>query len=283
MPSGNIPAPLSEQIGIVFHHSRAISGWRCDCTSPYAMDQGLLIAAAGMRAQIETLELIGNNLANSSTAGFKGDREFFRLFQTGLSEPDPNTAEIRWMPVVQGSLIDFDQGPLTRTAGDFDVALSGPGFLLAQAPDGTPLYTRNGAFRLSEQGRLETAEGYAVLDAGGAAIRIPPGEEVRIGDHGMIRSAGLNLAQLAVVTFEGRPPLSKAGQSYFRAPGDTRTQPATQTVVKQGYLESSNVNVPLAAVQLIQTSRNFEMLSRIAGLVADEMDGRAVEQLGSLR
>lgn len=247
------------------------------------MDQGLLIAAAGMRAQIETLELLGNNLANASTAGFKGDREFFRLFQTGLSEPDPNTAEIRWMPVVQGSMIDFDQGPLARTEGDFDVALSGPGFLMAQAPDGAPLYTRNGAFHLSEQGRLETAEGYAVLDARGAPVQIPPGEQVRIGDHGMIRSGGLNLAQLAVVTFAGRPPLSKAGQTYFRAPADTGTQPATQTVVKQGYLESSNVNVPLAAVQLIHTSRNFEMLSRIAGLVADEMDGRAVEQLGSLR
>jgi len=247
------------------------------------MDQGLLIAAAGMRAQIETLELLGNNLANSATTGFKGDREFFRLFQTGLSEPDPNTAETRWMPVVQGSLIDFEQGPLARTEGLLDVALSGPGFLMLEAPDGSLLYTRNGAFRLSSQGRLETAEGYAVLDGSGKAIQIPAGEEVRFGDRGMIRAGGLNLAQLGVVTFEGRPPLTKAGLSNFQAPEGVETQPATETVVKQGYLESSNVNVPLAAVQLIQTSRNFEMLSRIAVLVADEMNGRAVEQLGSLR
>lgn len=247
------------------------------------MDQGLLIAAAGMRAQIETLNLLGNNLANSATTGFKGDREFFRLFQTALTEPDPNTAEIRWMPVVQGSMIDFEQGPLARTEGALDVALSGPGFLMVEMPDGSRLYTRNGAFRLSSQGRLETAEGYAVLDASGKAINIPPGEEVRIGDRGMIRAGDLNLAQLGVVTFEGRPPLSKAGLSHFQAPDGVEMQPATQVVVKQGYLESSNVNVPLAAVQLIQASRNFEMLSRIAGLVADEMNGRAVEQLGSLR
>jgi flagellar basal body rod protein FlgG len=247
------------------------------------MDQGLLIAAAGMQAQIETLELLGNNLANADTTGFKGDREFFRLFQTELTQPDPNTAEIRWMPVVQGSVIDFEQGPLARTEGAFDVALSGPGFLMLETPDGSRLYTRNGALRLSAQGRLETADGYAVLDAGGKAIQVPPGEEVRIGDHGMIRAGGLNLAQLGVVTFEGRPPLTKAGLSYFQAPEGVKTQPASDTVVKQGYLESSNVNVPLAAVQLIQTSRNFEMLSRIASLVADDMDGRAVEQLGSLR
>jgi flagellar basal-body rod protein FlgF len=247
------------------------------------MDQGLLITAAGMRAQIETLELLGNNLANAATTGFKADREFFRLFQTELAQPDPNTAETRWMPVVQGSMIDFDQGPLARTEGGLDVALSGPGFLTVEAPDGGRLYTRNGGLRLSAQGRLETAEGYAVLDAGGKPIQIPAGAEVHIGEGGMIRSGGLNLAQLAVVSFEGRPPLTKAGQAYFQAAKGTQTQPAAGTVVKQGYLESSNVSVPLAAVQLIQTSRNFEMLSRIAGLVSDEMDGRAVQQLGSLR
>jgi flagellar basal-body rod protein FlgF len=247
------------------------------------MDQGLLIAAAGMRAQIETLELLGNNLANAATTGFKGDREFFRLFQTELTRADPNTAETRWMPVVQGSMIDFDQGPLARTEGSLDVALSGPGFLTVEAPDGTHLYTRNGGFRLSAQGRLETSEGYPVLDSSGAAIQIPASEEIHIGDSGMIRAGDLNLAQLDVVRFEGRPPLTKAGQSYFQAPQGVETQPASGTMVKQGYLESSNVSVPLAAVQLIQTSRSFQMLSRIASLVADEMDGRAVEQLGALR
>jgi flagellar basal body rod protein FlgG len=66
-------------------------------------------------------------------------------------------------------------------------------------------------------------------------------------------------------------------------PGAVLANRRAQTAVQQGYLEGSNVNVPLAAVQMIQTSRNFEMLSRIASLVADEMNGRSVEQLGSLR
>jgi flagellar basal body rod protein FlgG len=246
------------------------------------VDQGLLITAAGMKAQIETLDLLGNNLANASTAGFKSDREFFRLFQSVLGRPDPNTAEARWMPVVQGSVIDFEQGALTPTEGPLDVALSGPGFFATEATGGARLYTRNGAFRLSAQGLLETAEGHRVLDATGSPIRIPPGSEIQVSDRGMIRVNGLNLAQLAVVTFEGQP-LTKAGLSYFQAPGGANPIPAAQTLVKQGYLESSNVNVPLAAVQLIQASRNFQVLSRIASLVADEMNGRAVEQLGSLR
>jgi len=243
----------------------------------------LLIAAAGMKAQIETLDLLGNNLANSGTVGFKGDREFFRLFRTALIQPDPNTAEARWMPVVQGSVIDFGQGPLTRTEGALDVALSGPGFFATETSDGERLYTRNGAFRLSPQGLLETAEGHRVLDTVGSNITIPAGSEIRVGDRGMIRVNGLNIAQLAVVTFEGQPPVTKAGLSYFQAPEGAAAVPAAEPLVKQGYLESSNVNVPLAAVQLIQTSRNFQMLSRIASLVADEMNGRAVEQLGSLR
>jgi flagellar basal body rod protein FlgG len=247
-----------------------------------AMDQGLLIAAAGMRAQIETLELLGNNLANTGTAGFKGDREFFRLFQTARTRADPNTAEIRWMPVVQGSAIDFEQGPLQRTEGPLDVALAGPGFLTVETAAGSRLYTRNGAFHLSTTGRLETADGHAVLDSGASEITIPPGTEIQISERGMLRAGGLNVAQLSVVSFEGRP-LMKAGNSYFQAPEGTQTQPAPETAVQQGYLEGSNVNVPLAAVQMIQTSRNFEMLSRIASLVADEMNGRSVEQLGSLR
>jgi flagellar basal body rod protein FlgG len=112
---------------------------------------------------------------------------------------------------------------------------------------------------------------------------VPPGTEIEISDRGMLRAGGLNVAQLAVVSFEGQPPLTKAGLSYFQAAERTQTQPAAGTLVKQGYLESSNVNVPLTAVQLIQASRNFEMLSRIASLVADEMNGRAVDQLGSVR
>jgi flagellar basal body rod protein FlgG len=257
-----------------------ISPWRRDCKTLH-VDQGLLIAAAGMRAQLETLDLLGNNLANAATTGFKGDREFYRLFQTEFSQAGPATSQVRWMPVVEGSAIDFEQGPLERTEGVFDMALSGPGFWMVETPGGSRLYTRNGAFRLSAQGRLETAEGYAVLDSAGQPIRIPAGEPVRIGDRGMIRAGNLNVAQLAVVTLEASR-LTKAGSSYFQAPPGAAGQPAAAAVVKQGYLEGSNVNVPLAAVQLIQTSRNFEMLSRIAALLADQMDGRAVEQLGSL-
>lgn len=270
------------EIPLIFNGSAGNSALARQLHSLPAMDQGLLIAAAGMRAQIETLELLGNNLANTGTAGFKGDREFFRLFQTERIRPDPNTAEIRWMPVVQGSAIDFEQGPLQRTEGPLDVALSGPGFLSVETAAGSRLYTRNGAFHLSAAGRLETAEGHAVLDSGESEITIPPGTEIQISKSGMLRAGGLNLAQLGVVAFEGRP-LIKAGNSYFQAPEGTPTQPAPGTAVQQGYLEGSNVNVPLAAVQMIQTSRNFEMLSRIASLVADEMDGRSVEQLGSLR
>jgi flagellar basal body rod protein FlgG len=282
LPGGKILPRLSRKIRPVFNNSREITNG-VPIASLRPMDHGLLITAAGMRAQIETLELLGNNLANTSTAGFKGDREFFRLFQTERIRPDPATAEIRWMPVVQGSVIDFEQGPLQRTEGTLDVALSGPGFLMVEAPGGARLYTRNGAFHLSPEGRLQTAEGYAVLDSSEAPITVPPGTEIEISDRGMLRAGGLNVAQLAVVSFEGQPPLTKAGLSYFQAAERTQTQPAAGTLVKQGYLESSNVNVPLTAVQLIQASRNFEMLSRIASLVADEMNGRAVDQLGSVR
>jgi flagellar basal-body rod protein FlgF/flagellar basal-body rod protein FlgG len=261
---------------------RMLFKWLRDCTRALAMDPSLLIAAAGLRAQMETLELLGNNIANLGTAGFKGDREFLRLFRTELAG-QAGPGEARWMPVVQGSAIDFSQGPLTPTENPLDIALSGSGFFVAAGADGARLYTRNGAFRLSSSGRLETAEGHAVLDGAGAPITLPRSGEIQVAETGMIRVNGLDLAQLGVVDFSRPSPLAKQGHSYFVAPPETLTAPAVGASVRQGFLEGSNVQAPLAAIQLIQANRQFEMLSRIAALVANEMNGRAVEQLGSIR
>ena len=127
---------------------------------PAAMDHTLLTAAAGMRSRLETLEVIGNNIANANTAGFKADREFSNLF-LGLEAQSNAQGEFGWMPVVEGSTIDFRQGVLTPTGAPLDLALSGPGFFAVDGPQG-PLYSRNGSFHRSPAGRLETAEGYQV-------------------------------------------------------------------------------------------------------------------------
>lgn len=238
------------------------------------MDQSLLTAAAGLRARLEALELVANNVANVSTAGFKADREFYNLFVA--AEAEANAAgDLTWMPVVEGSAIDFRQGVLARTGAPLDLALEGPGFFAVAGPQGT-LYTRNGSFRRSRDGRLATVEGYAVLGDSKRPIDLPAGE-IKVSEDGTVWAAQQAVGRLQLVEFANKGALGKVGHSYFRgapAPGA-----AGRTAVAQGQLESANVNPAEAAVRLIEVSRGFEMLTRAVSLVANEMNRRAIEEI----
>ena len=121
---------------------------------------------------METLEVLGNNIANAPTSGYKADREFYRLFATAEARLDMGLGGRPWMPVVGGSVIDFGQGPLIQTEGPLDVALSGPGFLVVQSPNGD-LYTRSGSLQRSATGVLSTFDGYPVVGGRGEQIRLP--------------------------------------------------------------------------------------------------------------
>ena len=246
------------------------------------MDPSLLTVAAGMRAQVETLEVIGNNIANASTHGYKADRDFYRLFLSAQAQADPLTGQISQMPVVQGSTIDFNQGTFIPTEGPLDVALSGPGFLVVEGPGGE-LYTRNGSLERSASGVLKTADGFSVLDSRRGSITLPPTGEVALSPSGVISVDGLRVAELLVVEFEKGASLSKVGNSYFRAADGITPQPAVQTSLQQGSLEASNVNVAEEAVRLMLSTRHFQMMRRVASLVGDELNGRAVEVLGATR
>ena len=238
------------------------------------MDQSLLNAAAGLRARIESLDVLANNIANADTAGFKADREFYNLFLSELAEPGVHN-EVTWMPLVEGSIIDFTQGVLTPTASPLDVALSGPGFFVVDGPQGT-LFTRNGNFRRSPAGRLETAEGFAVMGENGP-LNLPPGE-LKIAEDGSVRVAQQAVGSLKIVEFSAPRSLFKAGRSYFQS---TEPSPpaATRTAVREGHLEAANVNAAEAAVRLVEVSRQFQMITRAVSLVANEMNRQAIEQI----
>jgi len=239
------------------------------------MDPALLVAASGLRSRLEALELVGNNIANANTAGFKSDREFYNLF-VGLEAESTAQGDVSWMPVVEGSKVDFRQGVLTATGSPLDVALSGPGFLVVESAQGT-LYTRSGSLRRSPAGRLETPDGLAVL-GGRGPITLPPGE-IKIAEDGSVWVAGGQIDRLRVAEFPVSSPLAKVGRTYFRAPDGLTASTATGTEVQQGQLESANVNAAEAAVRLVEITRQFEMLSRAVTLISQDMNRRAVEEI----
>ena len=112
------------------------------------MDPLTTAAASGLQARMDSLDLLANNLANTSTGGYKADREFYSTyFSPDATGFDPTVGD---SPVVEKRWTDFTQGPLLSTGNPTDLALSGPGFFAVNGAKG-PLYTRNGSFKISAQ------------------------------------------------------------------------------------------------------------------------------------
>jgi len=245
------------------------------------MDPLTVAAASGMRARLESLEMLANNLANAATAGYKSDRESYSLYVAREAlEPALAgfSAHPATLPVIQSHWTDFNPGTLTPTGNPLDLALSGKGFFSAEAPGG-PLYTRNGSFRLSPTGVLTTAEGYPLCTLEGVPIQAQPHLPLEVSIDGLVRQGGQNLGRLALVDFVPPESLSKVGKNYFRAVDPQRAlRPASGLEVHQGKLESSNVGAPESAVRLISILRQFEMLQRAINIGA-EMGRRAVEEV----
>lgn len=245
------------------------------------MDALSVAAASGIRARMQSLEMLANNIANQSTPGYKSDREFYSLYLApeALEASRGATALMPPMlPVIARHWTDLSQGALTSTGSPLDVALSGSGFFVVNGPSG-PLYTRNGNFRLSPQGDLETQEGYPVLDQSMGPIQVDTSRAVEIARDGSIRQEGVLAGVLNVVQLDRPEVLEKQAGTYFRLT-DSQIQPqqATDTEMYQGKLESSNFSPGEAAVRLVAIMRQFEMLQR-AMTLGSEMNRQAVEQV----
>src|SRR5688500_14139704 len=111
------------------------------------MDPLTAAAASGLRARMESLDMLGNNLANASSSGFKMDREFYSLYSSEHQEDGS------LMPNIEREWIDLAQGTIQSTGNPLDLALQGKGFFVVNGPSG-PLYTRNGSFQLAPGGAV---------------------------------------------------------------------------------------------------------------------------------
>jgi flagellar basal-body rod protein FlgF len=232
------------------------------------MDSLLISAASGMKARMESLDMLANNIANSGTAGFKADREFYSVYQSEL-------------PLVEKNWTDFSQGMLLPTGNPLDLALDGAGFFAVNAPTGV-VYTRNGSFQVSRDNRLQTAEGYTLRDArqNGQPVTVDPARPIEIDAQGVVRQDGQEIAQIEIVGIDGpADKLRKLGASYFQmADPAGAAGRAPEAVVRQGSLEQSNVPAAGAAVRLVGVMRQFEMLQR-ALVLGNEMNKRSLDEV----
>jgi flagellar basal-body rod protein FlgF len=240
------------------------------------MDGLTAAAASGMRARMESLDMLANNLANASAPGFKADREYYSTYLAAEAAQSPGGDIGSVMPVIERQWTDFSQGTLTPTGNPLDIALRGKGFFVATSSVG-PLLTRDGSFRMSLQGDLETQEGFKVRGQDGKPIQTDPSKQIEITPEGAVRQEGQVVAQLDVVDIKDTSALSKHGSNYFQCSPALMT-PLTDAPMQQGSLESANLQPAESAVRLISVMRQFEMLQRAAA-VGSDMSRRALDEV----
>lgn len=245
------------------------------------MDQLGMLAASGLRARMESLDMLANNLANAGTSGFKMDREFYSLF-VGAGSPLPTSDPLSVKaPVIDRQWTDFSQGLLQVTGNPLDLALSGEGFFTVKGGS-TPLYTRAGSFSVAKDGTLSTAEGYPLMDVSGTPIRVNGAVPIEITRDGTVRQQGQDVGRLAVVRFQDASVLAKQGNTYFRAADpNAKPQSADAAQVQQGKIEASNVGTAESAVRIVSIMRQFEMLQKAVAISSD-MNRRAVEEVAKV-
>jgi len=245
------------------------------------MDPLTITAASGLRARMESLDMLANNIANSETCGYKTDREFYNIYTsaeaTGADGEDPSA-----LPVIEKNYTDFSAGVVRPTSNPLDFAIQGKGFFTVNSPSGVA-YTRNGSFQISAAGTLVTADGNAVLDSAGKTIALDPSVPVSVGADGTITQSGTTAAQISLVDFANPGDLSKQGNTMFR-PSDAKTQPVaapTGSEIQQGKLEGSNVSSSEAAVRLVSVMRQFEMMQKAVN-IAKEMNDKTIQEVAKV-
>ena len=152
------------------------------------MDSISISAASGMRARMESLEMLANNLANVETGGYKADREFYSLYTSEDASADPRTGDQATLPVIETHWTDGAQGDMRVTGNPLDFAIDGDGLFAVQTPRGVR-YTRNGSFRVSGSGALTAVDGSPVRASGGGPIAVQPGMPVEVFPDGAVKQA----------------------------------------------------------------------------------------------
>jgi flagellar basal-body rod protein FlgG len=246
------------------------------------MIRALYTAASGMSAQQLNLDTIANNLANSSTVGFRQrvlqfqDMIYQNLVTPGAAESQQTVSaglQIGLGTKSAASEIIMTQGEPNQTGNTYDMEIQGSGFFQVQLPDGTVAYTRAGNFFLNNQGTIVDVNGNQLIPA----ITIPQNAtNVTITQYGVVNATlpgqqnPQQLGQIQLATFANPGGLDSVGSNLYTAtlssgdavlgnPGGTEGL----GTIQQGYLENSNVDVVGAFVQMVLAQRAYESDSKV--------------------
>ncbi|MEA2031380.1 MAG: flagellar hook-basal body protein [candidate division Zixibacteria bacterium] len=219
------------------------------------MIKGIYTSASGMLPNIKRQELTAQNVANAATNGYKKDSLFTR--ELSHAEQNQKVTSSDWeQPLSEGIYTDYSAGMFDRTGSPLDLAIDGDGFFTLQLEDGSTALTRNGSFKVNKDGLLTTPGG-AIVVSEGSAIEVGNGE-LTVSQSGEIEVDGLVMGKITPMTVGDLQQLEKIGRGVFLAPDDVELMAVDHAVIRQGYLESSNVDIVSEMVDMIIAYRSYE-------------------------
>ncbi|MCA9087497.1 MAG: flagellar basal-body rod protein FlgG [Planctomycetaceae bacterium] len=256
------------------------------------MLRALYTSASGMKAQEMSIDNTANNLANVNTTGFKrSSLNFADLLYSTLEQPGTSVSAAQTTPSglqigngvrAVSTTKSFMPGTLEQTGNSLDIAIEGDGFLKVQMPNGQYRYTRAGSMRIDQSGQVVTADGYPLEPA----ITVPDGvalSQMKIGTDGTVTGilsgspeSVSTIGQMQIFRFLNPAGLSSEGGNLYAATAASGSEVAGTAgnnglgIIRQGFLEGSNVQVVTELISLIAAQRAYEINSR-AIRAGDEM------------
>lgn len=257
------------------------------------MVKGLYTAYTGMMNEQNRMDVITNNMANSATNGYKAEgataQSFADVYAVKIKDASEYFVNKRIGDMSMGAQIgetytDYAQGSFKQTENTYDIALEGNGFFSIsftnKAGQTSTKYTRDGSFTVNTQGYLVTKDGDFVLGNGNAPIRLNMNTPVTIDTIGNIYQEGNLVNRLAITDFVDYNYLEKYGENLYDMVQGGRTQASTARV-RQGFIESSNVNIVSEMVNMIQITRAYETNQKVITTIDSTLD-KAVNTVGKV-
>lgn len=251
------------------------------------MVKGLYTTYTGLVNSQHRMDIVSNNLANSTTTGYKKEGCTTQSFDSvyGIKVKDltvghlnQNIGKLSLGAKIGETYTDWEQGSFKNTGAQYDFALGGDGFFsiafINKNGEETTMYSRDGNFQINSEGYLVTKDGDYVLGESGP-IQLPTDiNTLSVEATGEIYADGQYIDTFDIVDFEDYNYLEKYGENLYRTV-DGATEKDSTATVNQGYLEASNINVVSEMVEMINIAREFESNQKVMNTI-DEMLGKMV-------
>jgi flagellar basal-body rod protein FlgF len=237
------------------------------------------IALSRMMALQQKMDIVGNNIANMNTTGFKAVQLLMKSEKENNSAPGIQPLDSR--PIIMatdfGTVRDTSTGAVKTTGNPLDVAIQGSGYFTVATPNGDR-YTRDGVFQISSTGQLVDLSGNAVQGDGGE-INIPAGTtNVSIAGDGTISTPNRTLGKLKLVNFANEQALQPDGNNGLKAADGNAPTPLDNPKMVQGAVEQSNVNSVQQMTNMIEIQRQYQAAANIVKDAHDRQN-RAIQEL----